>query len=201
MDRDQLQEDITFIKNMIENNRRLLVDNGIAYISIGVYIVIGVTISYFLEINGKTNFVTPLWLLLMAFLIVFNYMAQKRIKRKQTRKTFASEIFNATWIACAIPITVVSVLYFIIDAISTSSLFVVVSTILGIGYYLTGIINELKFMKYLAFGWWLGSVTAISWKYIGEEYQLSLLFAMLIFILEVVPGIIIYRKWKRIYNE
>jgi hypothetical protein len=137
----------------------------------------------------------------MAFLIVFNYMAQKRIKRKQTRKTFASEIFNATWIACAIPITVVSVLYFIIDAISTSSLFVVVSTILGIGYYLTGIINELKFMKYLAFGWWLGSVTAISWKYIGEEYQLSLLFAMLIFILEVVPGIIIYRKWKRIYNE
>ncbi|PKL88399.1 MAG: hypothetical protein CVV23_10260 [Ignavibacteriae bacterium HGW-Ignavibacteriae-2] len=201
MEKNQLQDDINYIKKMIENNRRSLVDNGIMYISIGVYVVLGASISYLLGTAGKQDLLPPLWLALIIILIIFNLIISRRFKKKQTRKTFASETFSAVWMACGIPITIISILYFITGGITLSTLFTSISAILGIGYFLTGHINELKFMKILAFGWWLAMITSILWLYIGEEHQLALLFAGLIFILEVIPGIIIYNKWKRVYNE
>lgn len=201
MENDALKEDIVYIKRMIENNRRSLVDNGIMYISIGVFVVIGFTVAYILGINGREDLLPAFWVVLIAVIIAFNIIVQSKFKKKQTKKTFASEIFNATWSACGIPIAVITLINIFTESIPHVYLFIIISTILGIGYYLTGVINELNFMKLLAFGWWIFSIAAIFWKYIGEVYQLSLLFAGVIFILEVVPGIIIYKKWKQLYNE
>lgn len=201
MDKNQLQDDISFIRNMIDNNRRALVDNGITYISIGIYVFTGVIVTFILNTNGIRNAEPVIWLILMALLIVFNFTIQRKFQKKQAKKTFALKVFTSTWTACGTPIFIVSVLYLTTGCISATSLFIIVSSILGIGYFLTGIINELKFMTVSAFVWWLGTVAAILWKYVGEEYQLSLLFAVLIFILEIVPGLVIYKKWKRIYNE
>ncbi|MFC2084090.1 hypothetical protein ACFLS9_03455 [Bacteroidota bacterium] len=201
MEGNQIQEDIHFIKKMIENNRRTLVDNGIMFISTGVYVFVGSTISYILGIYGKVDLLPVLWICLMAILIVFNLIIQRKAAKEQTKKTFSSKIFSATWSACGIPIVIIAVLFFTTGKGSPQALFVSISSILGIGYFLTGVINDLKFMKVLAFGWWVGTVLSFLWEYIGEEYQLSLLFAVLIFVLEIFPGIIIYKKWKRIYNE
>jgi len=201
MEQNQLQDDVAYLRNMIDNNRRILVDNGIAYISAGIYVFIGIVISYILYINGLANLQPALWLVLMVLLIIINFLVQKKFQRKQVKKTFASKVFDATWAACGIPIAVISVLFLTTRLITPTSFFIIISSILGIGYFLTGIINELRLMVILAFGWWLGTVLSILWKYIGEEYQLAFLFAGLIFIFEIVPGIIIYKKWKRIYNE
>ena len=201
MEQNQLQDDIAYLRNMIDNNRRNLVDNGIAYISAGIYVLIGIVISYILHINGLANLQPILWLVLMVLLIIINFIVQKKFKRKQVKKTFASKIFDATWAACGIPIAVISVLFLTTGLITPTSFFIIISSILGIGYFLTGIINDLKLMVILSFGWWLGTILSILWRYIGEEYQLAFLFAGLIFIFEIVPGIIIYKKWKRIYHE
>ncbi len=201
MKNEQIQNDVAYIRNMIENNRRALVDNGVTYISIGVYVVIGVIISYILGLNNLMEFLSPLWLTLMTILIVFNFIYHKKSGAKRGRKTFASETFNAVWMSCGIPIATLSILYFVVSGIPIEVLFVMISAVLGVGYFLTGQINDLPFMKVLAFCWWLGSVIALLWKHIGDEAQLSLFFAGLIFLLEVIPGIVIYRKWKRVYNE
>ncbi len=201
MGQNQFKDDISYIRNMIDNNRRTLVDNGITYISIGVYIFTGVIISFIMESNGLKNTQSYIWLTLMIILIVFNLGVQNKLHKKHTKKTFASKIFAATWIACGIPIFVISVLYLITGNINAPSFFIMVSSVLGVGYFLTGVINELMFMKASAFVWWAGAVLASLWKYIGKEYQLSLIFAALIFVLEIVPGLVIYKKWKRMYNE
>lgn len=200
MDQNQLQEDIHFIKQMIENNRRTLVDNGITYISIGIYVVIGVPISLLLGMNGYENWIPYLWLFLMTALIAFNLFFTKKFEKKKQKKTFGSEMLGVTWGACAAPIIILTLLYFFTGEVSTPSFFASISAILGIGYYLTGFINDLKFMRVLAFCWWAGSIISVMWNYIGEEYLLSIFFAVMIFVFEVIPGIIIYKKWKRVYN-
>lgn len=200
MEQNQVLEDIGFIRQMIENNRRSLVDNGIIYISTGVYVVIGAVLSYILESGGKGGWVAYLWLALMAILIGFNLLARLRIEKERRKKTFGSQVFNAVWTACGIPVVIVSFLFLVTHLITMNVLFACISACLGIGYYLTGVINDLGFMKVLAFGWWGSLVCSIFWGYIGQDYQLGLFFTFLVFILEVVPGIIIYRKWKRVYD-
>lgn len=201
MEENQIRNDVAYIRSMIENNRRSLVDNGITYISIGIYIVVGVVASYILGIKGMTDYLPPLWLVLMGILITFNLIYKKKHGDRKIPKTFASETFNAVWISCGIPITAISIMYFLVGGIPIQMLFVTISAILGVGYYLTGHINKLPFMKVLAFGWWLGSFAALLWQHIGDETQISLFFAGLIFLFEVIPGVVIYRKWKREYNE
>ena len=200
MEQNQLQDDIAYLRIMIDNNRRSLIDNGITYISAGIYVLIGVVVSYILDVNGLTKLQPFLWLVLMALLIIINFIIQKKIQKKHVKKTFASKVFDATWFACGIPIAVISILFLTTGSISPTSFFIFISTILGIGYFLTGIINELRLMVILAFGWWLATILSIFWKYIGEEYQLALLFAGLIFLFEIIPGIIIYTKWKKLYH-
>ncbi|MGE5497316.1 MAG: hypothetical protein ACM3Q2_04565 [Syntrophothermus sp.] len=200
MEEKQLIEDVEFIRQMVENNRRSLVDNGISYIATGVFIVVGASISYLLEVTGKGDLLPWLWLSLMALLIAFNIIIQGQIEKRSIKKTFASRIFADVWLACGMPIIIVSVLFFTTRSIPLNALMACVSSCLGIGYYLTGSINDLKFMKYLAFGWWAGVAVSILWKYIGYDYQLGLLFTALILLLEVIPGIIIYKKWKNTFN-
>lgn len=78
MEENQIRNDVAYIRSMIENNRRSLVDNGITYISIGIYIVVGVVASYILGIKGMTDYLPPLWLLLMGILITFNLIYKKK---------------------------------------------------------------------------------------------------------------------------
>lgn len=200
MEQNQLMEDVEFIRQMVENNRRSLVDNGINYIATGVYIVVGAVSSYLLEITGNRALLPWLWLFLMAVLIGFNFFVQRRIEKRAVKKTFATKVFADVWLACGIPVSIVSVLFFTAQTIPMNALMSCICACLGIGYFLTGTINDLRFMKYLAFGWWAGVAASMLWGYLGEDYQLGLLFTALILILEVIPGIIIYKKWKNTFN-
>lgn len=201
METTQFQEDLNYVKQMIENNRRSLIDNGMMYISNGIFIAVGVIASYILGMQGRDDLLPYLWLPIVALLLIVNFFIQKKKEKNNAKKTFISKIFDAVWMACGIPILIITILHFTTNTVSLTGMFVAVSAVLGIAYYLTGVINDLGFMKILAFGWWSGTVLSVLWNYIGEEYQLALLFSVLVLLLEVIPGIVIHRKYKRLYNE
>lgn len=201
MEHAQFQEDLEYVKSMIENNRRQLLDNGINYLTTTVFVALGVIVSYILGINGKESLLPYIWIPLIFLLIVVNYYLQLKVyKKTKTKKTFIGKIFTAVWLACGIPILLITVLHFITGLISLQAMFIAISAILGIAYYLTGIINDLKFMQYLAFGWWAGTLLSLIWAYIGKEYQLALFFSVLVVVQQFIPGVIIFSKWRKAQN-
>jgi len=201
MNDKQIFEDVEYVKQMIANNRRALVDNGIMYIATGVYIVVGVAATFLLDTLGKGSWMSSVWLVLMALLMLSIVLAQKRIEKGAVKKTFATQIFSGVWFACGIPVLITSILFFVTNDIQLKSFMACVSACMGIGYYLTGVINDLRFMKYLAAGWWAGVALSLLWSRFGQEYQLGLFFSLLIILLEIVPGMIIYKKWKLAAND
>ncbi len=201
MDQNQFQEDVQFIKRMIENNRRTIIDNGLNYLITGILVAIGVIISSFPGISSNKKTVTFVWFAIIAIIIISNTIIQYKIGKSKIKRTLITNIYESVWMACGFSVTAITILYFLTWKISLHDFFLIIATILGIGYYLTGVINELSFMKVLAFGWWLGGILSILWGYIGQENLLPLLFSLLIIPLEIIPGIIIYKKWKRLYNE
>jgi hypothetical protein len=65
--------------------------------------------------------------------------------------------------------------------------------ILGIGYFVTGDIVSLKWMKALSIGWWGGALFMLFFP--NKEGILVLAGLMLFF--QTIPGIIVYRKCKK----
>ena len=153
MEENKIREDVQYIKRMIENNQRTLVDNGLSYIINGLIVAIGIPLTILMGYNGFEQYIPYVWLLLIAVMIGTNFIANKKLEKKSNVKTFGSELFSAVWGACGLSIVIVFVLSFNSLGMSAGGFFMSISAILAIGYFLTGVINDLKFMKVLAALW------------------------------------------------
>ncbi|MCE1188312.1 MAG: hypothetical protein LWX56_04150 [Ignavibacteria bacterium] len=201
MENQVIADDIQYIRQMIQNNRRVLIDNGVAYISAGIYQLIGTISSILLQAAGKGQFIPHMWMSFMAILIAVNLYYGLHSKQSKSRNTFAAKLFGVTWIACLIPILITCIVFFVFSSITITAFFIIITAVMGIGYYITGSINELTIMKVFAFGWWFSSLIAALWTRFAKEYQLVLFLSILFTLFELIPGTIIYLKWKKIYND
>jgi len=199
MTQENIEQDLQFIKKTLENNRRKLVDNGVFYILWGVMSVLGTAISYiFINLN-MLHILPYFWL---GFIIIF-FFIQKILDRKtESNKhivTFGWKVFNAVWLSVGITAVLLSTLFFTTSIIPVPVFLGSIAAVFGIAYYLSGIINDLKFLTYLSFAWWTATVILVLWEQFINLYYIAMFFAGLIFFLQVIPGIMIYKKWKRDY--
>ena len=199
MTQENIEQDLQFIKKTLENNRRKLVDNGVFYILWGVMSVLGTAISY-IFINQNMLYILPFFWL--AFIILFIFI-QKFVDRKtephEHITSFGWKVFNAVWLSVGITAVLLSTLFFTTSIIPVPVFLGSIAAVFGIAYYLSGIINDLKFLTYLSFAWWTATVILVLWEQFINLYYIAMFFAGLILFLQVIPGIIIYKKWKRDY--
>ena len=199
MTKENIEQDLQFIKHVLENNRKLLADNGIFYILWGAMAVSGTFISYLL-IHFNLLSINPFFWL--GYIILF-YFIQRFIDKKTGPKqhvvTFGWKLFSAVWFVCGATIIILTIFLFTTKIVPITVFLGVISGIFGIAYYLSGIINDIKFLKKLTYAWWLGMIILISWEYLFDLYYIAMFFAALILFLQVIPGIIIHKKWKRNY--
>jgi len=83
METNKIQEDIQYIKKMIENNRRTLVDNGLSYIINGLTIALGIPVTIAMGFVGMEQYIPYLWLLLVAIMIFLNLIVAKKLRRSR----------------------------------------------------------------------------------------------------------------------
>lgn len=66
------------------------------------------------------------------------------------------------------------------------------SSVLGIAYFISGIVYGDSWIKYLSLGWWGGAVV----MFLLPSLHILLVFAAMMILFQIVPGIIFYIKWK-----
>lgn len=201
MEEEKVYEDVLFIRKMMENNRRKLVDNGLSYIINGSVIAFGIPLSITMGFLGMDKYIPYLWIFLVAAMITLNLLISKRIQKKQSIKTFGSEVFNTVWMACGLSIVIIFILSIATSGITTPAFLTSCASILAIGYLLTGVINDLRFMKVLSVFWWLTAIISGAWELFADIIYMPIFFAMMVLILQLIPATIIYKKWKMNYNE
>jgi hypothetical protein len=199
MTQENIEQDLQYIKKALESNRRMLADNGIFYILWGIMAVVGTPFSYILVNMNMMHILPFYWLGLIIVFFFIQRLIDKKTGPGEHVDTFGWKLFNAVWKMVGITAVLWSILYFTTAKIPVGVFIAVICTFFGIAYYLTGIINDVKFLTRLSYAWWLGSVILVTWEYIFDLYYIALFFAGLILVLQVIPGIIIYKKWKKNY--
>jgi hypothetical protein len=200
MDLESIQKDIQFIRETVENNRRVFIDNGLMFISTGIFVAVGLLMNYVLVALELTDYIMYAWVFWVVLIIITNMILGTKHQTKLGKKTFASEIFSYTWLAVGIPIMIFFSVFIITGTPAFSTFVAATAGMLGIGYFITGYVTDLNLMKILGGGWWIGTLFFLLWDKFSNMEILGLIFSLMVLIFEIVPGIIIYRKWKRIYN-
>jgi hypothetical protein len=190
----KLESEILFIRKIMEDSRKASIDNGKYYILWGIVIGIA-SIGNYLGVthNATSNFINWIWLncilLGWGFSIYFGWKDSK----KEKNVTFARRMLTHTWLGAGITMCVLVFFGLTTRSIPYDAICPIIAAVLGGANYISSMIHRSKFLLGIAIGWWAGS--AIMFLMTGID--ILLVYGVLLILFSVVPGLILYYKWKR----
>lgn len=192
MEVQQAEFEINYIKRLMEESRRSLAENGIGYIIWGVLVVIGIMFNY-LRITDVTH-INPLyvWMGVVGIGWAITIYWLKKEKRSPGSKSVLNKILGSVWFAAGIAMTLIGFPATMSGTIGGYGVLPLISTVLGIAYYVSGTIYGEKWIKLVGLGWWAAAALFMYWKNVNS----LLVFAGLMILFQVVPGLYFYKKWK-----
>ncbi len=192
MDEKQALQELNYIKEIMHDSRKAFVENGIGYIVWGILIVLGLISSYIIVVYNIKNIYGLNWIILVAVGWLFSIIGSKKERRKRKATTFAEKILGAVWFSSGVAMTIIGFISFTSGAISGVFISPTISVILGIAFFVSGMVYGAKWITLLSIGWWAGAILMFYWPGMQVFWIMSF---MMIF-LQIVPGIILYKQAK-----
>lgn len=192
MEVQKAEFEITYIKGLMEESRRSLAENGIGYIIWGVLVVIGITFNYLRLMDVTSINPTYVWIAVIGLGWVITIIGIRKEKKTIKARTMGDKVLGAVWFSAGLSMTMVGFPGTLSGMISGYAILPLMSMILGIAYFVSGTVYGEKWIRYIGLGWWITAVVFLYWKSI---HSLAI-FALLMILLQVIPGIYFYKKWK-----
>ena len=187
----QVQQDLNLIKQMIEKTRRDTAQSGYFFIFIGIISLLGTVAVTILENQGLTRWTLPTLILMVVANAVIGYLIIARETRKV--KTYAKTVFWHVWMACGFGALLIVFFFPAVQLYPMTVVPVLVSILMGIGVFVTGVLLELRFLQWSSAVWWTGAcLMAVT----GGPYK-SMIMAAVILLGWILPGYLLNRQYRR----
>ena len=187
------QEEIAYIKNIINDSKRIIIDDGKGFVLWGILVIIGLLLTFFAIYFQYFDYLWLVWPFLMAFGWLYSLVIQFKKEKKRKVSTFAGKILGAVWLSSGISISMIALVGIYTDAFDSSYISPITSTILGVSYFVSGALYGKKWISMLSFGWWAAALFTFLFV---SVYNL-LIFAGVMLFLQTIPGIILYQNSKK----
>ncbi len=184
-------DELLFIKKVITDSQKIVVDNGMGYIIWGVITALGMIGGYIkFKLDLPFNYVW-IWTVLIPMGWLFSYFYYYK-KRPNKVDTFAGRILGNLWFSFGVCLSIVGFGGYFSGAIRGENIASIMAVIMGGAFYLSSTIYGSGWYKLLGVTWWLGGILLF---FVVNENQF-LIFAGLMIFCQILPGIISYRKYK-----
>mgnify|MGYP006291257683 CR=1 FL=1 len=196
MNQNNIQQEISIIKNMIEKTNRNTAESGALFIFIGIACIAYVGIITILELLGLFSWVLPAMLGMTVILAVVGGIVAGRIDRKVKVKTYANVINRTIITVCSFAILITSLLFPFTHVYAWVFAPMFAALIFGIMLFLSAVVNELNVF------YWGGSVAwagALIMAY-TQNVQFPVRGIVMVVILItgfILPGVALNRKFKQ----
>ncbi len=193
MEADKVYNEIAFIKKVITDSQKILLENGKIYILWSCLAILCIVLKY-----GKSAIgfdFNNLWIYITVILLgsLLTHLLKKRSTVERHVRTFSQKILAGIWISWGVSIVILVIIGYLSGRIEDLAIPAIISAVMGSGQFVSGIASNTGWIRNTAIGWWLGAIVMF---WLPGEYTIALLGAMLI-VFQLVPGVIIHRKWKK----
>lgn len=194
MDTQQAELELSVIKKIMEDSRRVVCDNGVHYIFWGVLVTIAILANYVMAIlDVNVNYIGLMWMILMTGGAVTGVFIDKREHKKRAVRTFAGKLLGTLWSASGVAMFMFGFLGTIAKAYNPIFICPIIATVLGVSFFTSGTIQQNKWFRLLAYGWWAGAAV----MFIFPGIHTFLIFGIMMIGLQTIPGILLYRKYQK----
>ncbi|MCB0283581.1 MAG: hypothetical protein KDF60_13435 [Calditrichaeota bacterium] len=193
MNQDQMQNDISIIKRMIDQTRRHTAESGSLFISIGMLWLFVPVLLVFLEKSSLKHYWWPVFIGGLVITLVIGLLIGIRESKKSLPLTYAKKVFSQLWIAVGSVCILTSVLFPLAGVYPEQYISIITWPVIAIGVYLSGVIYEITVIRWLSSSWLFG---AILMAFITIPIHLYIAVFTLFFGF-VLPGIVFSRNYKK----
>ncbi len=187
------RQELAFIKKVMTDSRKILIDDGKGTIFWGLLISFGLLITYLSVVQNWEAFLSWFWPVLIAFGWIYTIVTEMRHERKRRVKTFAGKIMGAVWIAFGISATILGFVGTVSGAYHSVIISPLIAVLLGTGYLVSGLLYGKSWVSYLSIAWWGGAIV----MFFMQNLETLLIMIGMMILFQVIPGIILYREFKK----
>lgn len=194
----EAKSQLSIIKKMMEDSRQVNINNGFSFIFWGILVSTALIINYILIKNRYSGeYIGFTWLILMGAGAIIGGIVEARLIKRVKVKTFAGDILGSLWMSIGFVIFLFVFMGLFTKAYNGAYISPLVSGLLAIGYFTSGVISRVDWLKYLSIAWYLGS-----WAlFMNISNESMLYFAFMLIFFQAIPGIILYKKYKKDLNS
>ncbi len=193
MTENQLQQDISIIKTMIEKTRKETAESGHLFIFMGIAAALFVLIVSLLEMYHLNQLVIPAMIILTVLNGIVGFFVVSKPFTDERVKSYPKTVVLCLWVICGVTLLMITFLFPFLNVYTFRAVGTLASLILGIAVFMTGIIYEMRFVVWYSLVWWVGAILmAIS----ENPYRFLIMIAVII-IGWILPGIIMNKKYNR----
>ncbi|NQV51038.1 MAG: hypothetical protein HQ507_11105 [Candidatus Marinimicrobia bacterium] len=191
------QEQLNFIKSIMDDSQRVLADNGMGFIVWGILILLAGFMSFILDQYQLTQYTGWTYVLMVGLGWIYMTTYDRRREKHSLGNPLIRKVIGSIWIAVLLSMTILGFAGGASGAINLDYMSAVMYTVLGTAYFLQGIITGKMWVRNLGLAWWGGSIILF---FITGPPAIVLMILMMVG-LQIVPGIIFYRQWKTYFVE
>jgi hypothetical protein len=186
--------ELAVIRKIMEDSRQVVANNGIHFIFWGILVSVCLFANYYMLMTKTAlDKVGMMWAAAMTLGAIADGILRKSLERKQKVLTFGGRLLGSLWTASGIAMFMFGFLGPISGAYNPIYICPVISTMLGVSYMVSGSIQQLPWLRNIALGWWIGAAAMF---FLPGRHTL-LVFALMMLLLQVLPGILINRSNKK----
>lgn len=195
MNQEQIQQEISIIKNMIEKTRKDTAESGSWFLFIGIACSLYVMIVTTLEELRFFKWVLPVMVTMTIIYGVIGFLLVRREDNKEKVNTYAKKINRAILIACVIPILLTGFIFPLTKVYAWQISPIFSALFLGIMLFASGITCEFRFFFWGGLVSWAGAcVMAYT---LNVHFPVRGIIMIIILITGfIIPGIILKTKYK-----
>lgn len=191
-EKDQLMENLLYMKQIINESRNIVVRRGVEFIIWGVIIVIGLVYTY-IDILFKGKFYNLFaWIILVAGGWGYSIWCWYKNKDRQKAYTFSGRLMGMVWVSSGITMTILGFIGPLAKAYSSFFISPIIATVLGTAFLVSSLIYNNTLMMKIAPLWWFGAV----YMFFFPNKESLLIMALMMLFLQVLPGVILQKKYK-----
>ncbi len=189
--KDTVRDEIAFIRRAIEEGRSYAHVHGVDMIVWGVLMGIGYLGNY-ARVAGFSS-INPDWIWLACVLAGWIFSLRKRLRGKFCSGPAAPMVraLQMLWFSCGITLTCMALAMAFNAGIQADQLKAISAGVLGIGFFVSAFLTNVRWLRFVACGWWGGEII-FCFFHLGPYPQL--LGAVLMFGLLALPGYLLSRK-------
>jgi hypothetical protein len=194
METKQAELELSVIKKIMEDSKSIVCNNGWHYIFWGLVVSAALIANYIIALmNIPQNYAGFMWFVTMIGAAIGSMIWGRRKEKQSKVKTFAGRLLGSLWFAGGISMFMFGFVGTISGAYNAIFICPIISTVLGVTYFASGEIQQLKWQKALSFGWWAGAILL----FFFPSVHTLLIFAVMLILFQTIPGIILNKRYKK----